>query len=78
MAKVIVEAVEAGVSVKQVEIKHTKVMKDAAGKDVTVVDWIDNKPVDEAISQAEARLVNVEAEVVSLKADIVEYKKIKG
>tara|TARA_R110001606_G_C15186988_1_gene630059 strand:- start:90 stop:329 length:240 start_codon:yes stop_codon:yes gene_type:complete len=79
MAKVIAEkAVEVGVSVKQVEIKHTKVMKDAAGKDVTVVDWIDNKPVDEAISQAEARLVNVEAEVVSLKADIVEYKKIKG
>ena len=79
MAKVIVEKeVEVGVSVKQVEIKHTKVMKDAAGKDVTVVDWIDNKPVDEAISQAEARLVNVEAEVVSLKADIVEYKKIKG
>jgi len=79
MAKVIAEkAVAAGASVKQVEIKHTKVMKDAAGKDVTVIDWIDNKPVNEAISQAEARLVNVEAEVVTLKADIVEYKKIKG
>jgi len=79
MAKVIAEkAAAAGASVKQVEIKHTKVMKDAAGKDVTVIDWIDNKPVNEAISQAEARLVNVEAEVVTLKADIVEYKKIKG
>ena len=79
MAKVIAEkAVEAGVSVKQVEIKHTRVMKDAAGKDVTVVDWTDSKPVDDAITQAEADLVNAEARVVELKADIVEYKKIKG
>ena len=79
MAKVIAEkAVEAGASVKQVEIKHTKVMKDAAGKNVTVVDWIDSKPVDEAISQAEAGLVIAEAQVVELKADIVEYKKVKG
>ena len=79
MAKKIAEkAVEAGVSVKQVEIKHTKVMKDAAGKNVTVVDWIDSKPVDEMITQAEAELVNAEARVTELKADIVEYKKIKG
>ena len=79
MAKVIAEkAVEAGVSVKQVEIKHTKVMKDAAGKDVTVVDWTDVRPVDDMITQAEADLVVAEARVTELKADIVEYKKIKG
>jgi hypothetical protein len=79
MAKVIAEkSVEGVASPKQVEIKHTRVMKDAAGKDVTVVDWIDNKPVDEAITQAEAELVNAEARVTELKADIVEYKKIKG
>jgi hypothetical protein len=79
MAKVIAEkAVEAGVSVKQVEIKHTKVMKDAAGKDVTVVDWTEQRSVDEMITQAEAQLVNAEARVTELKADIVEYKKIKG
>ena len=53
-------------------------MKDEAGKDVSVVDWVDVKDVDEAISQAEARLVEVEAEATQLKADIVEYKKIKG
>ena len=63
---------------KQVEIKHTRVMKDAAGKDVTVVDSTEVKGVDEAISQAEAQLVSAEARVVELKADIVEYKKIKG
>ena len=79
MAKVIAEkSVESESSPKQVEIKYTKVMKDAAGKDVTVVDWIDVMPVDEMITRAEAELVSAEALVVSLKADIVEYKKIKG
>ena len=79
MAKVIAEkSVEGVESPKQVEIKHTRVMKDAAGKDVTVVDWTDVRPVDEMITQAEADLVTAEAQVVALKADIVEYKKIKG
>ena len=79
MAKVIAEkAVAAGVSVKQVEIKHTRVMKNAAGADVTVVDWIDNKSVDEAITNAEAELATCEAKVTELKADIVAYKAIKG
>jgi hypothetical protein len=79
MAKVIKAAAESDVVMpKQVEIKHTKVMKDAAGKDVTVVDWTDVRPVDGMITQAEAELVVAEAKVVSLKADIVEYKKIKG
>ena len=79
MAKVIAEKVIASPdSGKQVEIKHTRVMKDAAGKDVTVVDYIDVRPVEEIITQAEASLVVAEAQVVELKADIVEYKKIKG
>ena len=79
MAKVIAEkSVEGVASPKQVEIKHTRVMKDAAGKDVTVVDWSDVKPVDEAISQAEAELANCEAKVIELKEDIAAYKVIKG
>ena len=79
MAKKIAEkAVEAGVSVKQVEIKHLRTMKDETGKDVSVVDWIDVRPVDDMITQAEKDLVNAEARVTELKADIVEYKKIKG
>ena len=79
MAKKIAEkAVESASSPKRVEIKHLKTMKDEAGKDVSVVDCVDVKDVDEAISQAEARLVEVEAEATHLKADIVEYKKIKG
>jgi hypothetical protein len=79
MAKKIAEkAIESGVSVKQVEIKHLKAMKDEAGKDVSVVDWTESKNVDDAISEAEAQLASAEAKVTELKADIVEYKKIKG
>jgi len=79
MAKKIAEkAVESASSPKMVEIKHLRSMKDEAGKDVSVVDWTEVKPVDEAISQAEADLVVAEARVTELKADIVEYKKIKG
>ena len=79
MAKNIAEKVVASSDApKQVTIKHLKTMKNASGNDVTVVDWQDTKPVDEAISQAEAQLASAEARVTELKADIVEYKKIKG
>ena len=76
--KIAEESVESGMSVKRVEIKHLRSMKDAAGKDVSVVDYVESKDVDEAISQAEAELARAEASVTELKADIVEYKKIKG
>ena len=78
MAKKIAEKVIESSSVKQVEIKHLRTMKDEAGKDVSVVDWTDVRPVDDMITQAEAELKVAEARVIELKADIVEYKKIKG
>ena len=78
MAKVIAEKAVESSSVKMVEIKHTKVMKNASGNDVTVVDHTEVKGVDEAISQAEASLASAEAKVTELKADIVAYKAIKG
>ena len=78
MAKKIAEKVIESSSVKQVEIKHLRTMKDEAGKDVSVVDWTDVRPVDDMITQAEAELKVAEARVTELKADIVEYKKIKG
>jgi len=79
MAKNIAEkAVVSADSPKQVSIKHLRIVKNAAGADVEIVDWEDTKPVDEAISQAEAELASAEAKVTELKADIVEYKKIKG
>ena len=78
MAKVIAEKAADGVAVKQVEIKHTKVMKNASGNNVTVVDHTEVQGVDEAISNAEAQLARAEAQVTELKADIVAYKAIKG
>ena len=79
MAKNIAEkAVDSESSPKQVSIKHLRTVKNAAGADVEIVDWEDTKPVDAAITQAEAELAVVEAQATELKADIVEYKKIKG
>ena len=79
MAKVIAEKAQESPSVKKnVEIKHTRVMKNASGNNVTVVDNTEVKGVDEAISQAEAELASAEARVTELKADIVAYKAIKG
>ena len=79
MAKVIAEKAQESPSVKKkVEIKHTRVMKNASGNNVTVVDHTEVMGVDEAISQAEASLASAEAKVTELKADIVAYKKIKG
>ena len=79
MAKVIAEkAAEAAATMgKQVEIKHTRVMQNAAGNNVTVVDYVDVQPVDDAISQAESQLATAEALVVELEADIVAYKAIR-
>ena len=78
MAKKIAEKASDVVNSKNVEIKHLRTMKNEAGKDVEVVDFVEVKNVDEAISDAEAQLANAEAKVTELKADIAEYKKIKG
>ena len=77
MAKKIAEKAS-DAAVKMVEIKHLQTMKDEAGKDVSVVDWVEVKDVDGAISDAEAQLAKAEARVTELKADIAEFKKIKG
>ena len=60
-----------------VEIKHLKTMKDEAGKDVSVVDWVDSKPVDAAIKEAEAEKVDREAKIAEVDANLVEYNAIK-
>ena len=80
MAKVISEKAVEVSSVEQpkmVEIKMMRTMKDASGKDVEVVDFVDVKSVDEAISQAEERKASLEAQVVEVDAELVEYNAIK-
>jgi len=80
MAKVIAEKVQEQVQVdspKMVEIKHTRTMQDASGKDVEVVDYTDVRSVDEAISQAEARKASLEAQVVEVDAELADYIAIR-
>ena len=78
MAKVIAEKTQEAVdSPKMVEIKHTRTMQDASGNDVEVLDYTESKLVDEAISQAESRKANLEAQVVELDAELVDLKAIR-
>ena len=78
MAKVI-SAVEAAAAeaTKMVSIKHTRVMQNANGNDVTVLDYEEQKDVDSAIADAEATKANLEAELVDVEAELVEYQAIK-
>jgi len=80
MAKVIAEKVQEQVQIdspKMVEIKHTRTMKDASGKDVEVVDYTDVKSVDEAISQCEAQKSNLEAQLTEIEAELADYIAIR-
>jgi hypothetical protein len=80
MAKVIAEKVyeqqqdEAG---KFVEIKHTRTMQDAAGKDVEVVDFVEQKELDIAISDCEAFKAGLEKQITECDAELAEYIAIR-
>lgn len=69
-----VEAVEAP---QMVSIKHTRVMQNANGNDVTVLDYEESKSVDSAISDAEATKARLEAELVDVEAELAEYIAIR-
>ena len=60
-----------------VEIKHLKTMQDEAGKDVSVIDWVETKPLDAAIKEAEAEKANFDVKIAELDANLVEYNAIK-
>ena len=80
MAKVIAEKIiEAPVyeSGKQVEIKHTRIMQDASGKDVEVIDYVDTKSVEDAISQAESRKADLQAQLTECESELAEYIAIR-
>ena len=78
MAKVISEVdIAAAEATKQVSIKHTRVMKNANGNDVTVMDYEEQKDVDSAIADAEAQKASLEASLAEVEAELVEYKAIK-
>ena len=81
MAKVI-SAVEAAVvesveSPKMVSIKHTKVMKNPNGNDVTVLDWEETKDVNTAISDCESMKADLEAQLAECEAELADYIAIR-
>ena len=80
MAKVIAEKIQEAIiadAPKQVEIKHTRVMQDASGNDVEVVDYVETKQVDQAISQCEAHKANLEAQLSECEAELADYIAIR-
>ena len=52
-------------------------MKNANGNDVTVMDYEEQKDVDNAIADAEAKKASLEASLAEVEAELVEYKAIK-
>lgn len=76
MAKVI-NAAETVESTKMVSIKHTRVMKNPNGNDVTVLDYEESKDVDSAIADAEAQKARLEAELVDVEAELADYIAIR-
>ena len=83
MAKVIsaVEAAEVAVesveSPKIVSIKHTRVMKNPNGNDVTVLDWEETKDVNSAITDCETNKANLEAQLAECEAELADYIAIR-
>jgi hypothetical protein len=80
MAKVIAEKiVEAPVyeSGKQVEIKHTRTAKDVNGGDIEVIDYVETKSVDDAISHCEAHKANLQAQLTECEAELADYIAIR-
>ena len=78
MAKVIAEKAQDAVDVpKMVSIKHTRVMKNANGNDVTVMDYEEIKDVDTAIADAEAHKASLEASLTEVEAELVDYIAIR-
>ena len=80
MSKVISEKVQESNPaevIKQVEIKHTRTMKDASGNDVVVVDHIEVKSVDDAISQSEKDKARLETQLAEVTAELADYIAIR-
>ena len=59
-----------------VSIKHTRVMQNANGNDVTVMDYEEQIPVDDAIGTEETK-ARLEAELVDVEAELAQYIAIR-
>jgi len=52
-------------------------MQDASGNDVEVVDYVETKQVDQAISQCEAHKANLQAQLTECEAELADYIAIR-
>lgn len=80
MSKVISEKIQESNPaevIKQVEIKHTSTMKDASGNDVVVVDHVEVKNIDDAISQSEKDKARLEVQLAEVEAELADYIAIR-
>ncbi len=78
MAKVISAMTEeTSASTKMVSIKHTRVMKNANGNDVTVMDYEETIPVEDAISGAETTKADLESQLAECESELADYIAIR-
>jgi hypothetical protein len=80
MAKVISEYTPEQVvadSPKMIQIKHTRTVQDLNGADVEVLDWTENKMVDQAITDCEAHKARLEADLALCEAELADMIAIR-
>jgi|TARA_R100001463_G_scaffold126946_1_gene184863 hypothetical protein len=78
MAKLITQVAQESVEeTKMVKIKNTRTMQDSSGKDVEVIDFVESKPLDAAIADAEANKARLEARLAEVDAELVDLNAIK-
>tara|TARA_R100001443_G_scaffold52868_1_gene64614 strand:- start:371 stop:619 length:249 start_codon:yes stop_codon:yes gene_type:complete len=62
---------------KMVELKHMRTMKAADGSEVEVVDFVDVRDLDSAITETENRKQNLEAELSKVNQQLTDLQAIK-
>jgi hypothetical protein len=78
MAKLIAEKTQENVSEdKFVEIKHLQTRQDAEGNDLQVVDWVEIKEVNQAISDCETHKANLEAQLTECESELADFIAIR-
>ena len=78
MAKLIAEKTQENVSEdKFVEIKHLQTRQDAEGNDLQVLDWVEIKEVNQAISDCETHKANLETQLTECESELADYIAIR-
>lgn len=77
MGKIVTEKPVESSDDKMVEVKHTRTMLDAAGNEVVVVDYTEEKTIEDAIAQCEANKANLEAHLAECEAELADYIAIR-